>query len=207
MAKYCQSFSTWLKFSAMAKVTHPGRPKDEDPHVKCTTKNKKEVTNHSYVACAVRNLMLMIMMFSPSPWPWCLIYNMFILVVVSVESDQRGYDMTFWVLLSLRSRTNEKHDLDLEGDWVHRPWRPAGGARHRRDDLWWAQSTLWALWFRQVALFCFHTFWKFELLFQLGDREVICFALNLVESSLSALCFKQGYQPIRSRQKNVLFKA
>ena len=27
----------------MAKVTHPGRPKDEDPHVKCTTKNKKEV--------------------------------------------------------------------------------------------------------------------------------------------------------------------
>ena len=27
----------------MAKVTHPGRPKDEEPHVKCTTKNKKEV--------------------------------------------------------------------------------------------------------------------------------------------------------------------
>ena len=30
----------------MAKVTHPGRPKDEEPHVKCTTKNKKEVIEY-----------------------------------------------------------------------------------------------------------------------------------------------------------------
>ena len=37
----------------MAKVTHPGRPKDEDPHVKCTTKNKKEV---------MINLMTLVMM-------------------------------------------------------------------------------------------------------------------------------------------------
>ena len=34
-------------------MTHPGRPKDEDPHVKCTTKNKKEV---------MTSLMMMVML-------------------------------------------------------------------------------------------------------------------------------------------------
>jgi len=36
----------WRQGTTMAKVTHPGRPKDEDPHVKCTTKNKKEVIEY-----------------------------------------------------------------------------------------------------------------------------------------------------------------
>ena len=48
----------------MAKVTHPGRPKDEDPHVKCTTKNKKEVMiNLIIVVMIMMKMMSMI-------WSW-----------------------------------------------------------------------------------------------------------------------------------------
>ena len=31
---------------AMANVTHPGRPRGEDPHIKSFTKNKKEVIEY-----------------------------------------------------------------------------------------------------------------------------------------------------------------
>ena len=44
----------------MAKVTHPGRPKDEDPHVKCTTKNKKEVMIMNLMIPVITMMMTMI---------------------------------------------------------------------------------------------------------------------------------------------------
>ena len=66
----------------MAKVTHPGRPKDEDPHVKCTTKNKKEVMINLIIV-----VMIMIKMMSMI-WSWSvMMLTMMIEVIEYIVPD------------------------------------------------------------------------------------------------------------------------
>ena len=128
----CNAISWKTTFSDMAKVTHPGRPKDEDPHVKCTTKNKKEVNIKAMMLLGV-SVICRTFIGDCHDYPWG-------------DETRKNYENNHW------------------GDWIHRPWRSAGGAWHWRDDLRRAESSLWAFWLGQVG----------------GNEEILTFSFTAI---------------------------